>query len=633
MSRAIRSERDGPSNTGDQPWSPFPVQDWSTLPPDPLGSTTINPTWPAPKGERPWWRPLIVFALIAALVASAAFVASSVGVAARVSAAADYLPTDGAVTYQRTGTTQEQETTVGIAVTESARLSGVAGLLSTDGAFATKLLGEAYADRDRIQILRTTTTAINDPTAIAQTIRFYRVNVGVELMGLSTASEGYVYSPALLLLPADVRAGSKWSGSGSASETLDYRSELQADAVDGDCLRVTGQLRYLSKAGQLGRVVTIAQTWCLHEGMLAESQSYADVRTDTSRIEPPPPSVQTTTNAAIHWTAPEHWSTKSLSTISINPTFGEGAMVGTPSAVTPVRTESGLVIRATLGSGDLIATTPKTPTAWTSIWHGHPGGTIMTLSAFGNVIIATTSNRQMVAYSDVGVRLWQLSLGDLAPTAPVRINDREALLVDLAGGTKRFDLASGAVLWESTAGSDVNVSPAVGAGLFVIMDRGGTTTAYEQGTDERRWSVELQGAAATVIGDNVVVIQDQTAHALLTTTGRHRWVRPIFGTLTDMTTFAGQIVVATKSESLMLNGGGVVNQRLGPLLTLTPSKDHLVAWGPVEASVVDKDGSVVSRWKLPPFTLSQQDRPALATTEGVLLFSNDWTFQARDNAS
>jgi outer membrane protein assembly factor BamB len=565
----------------EQPWSPFPVQDWSSLPPDPLGGVAINPTWPAPKEQWPWWRPLVVCGLVAALVAVAAFVASSVGVAARVTTAARYLPADGAVSYERTATTSELKTTVGINVTESARLSGVAGLLSTDGAFAAKMLDEAYADRERIQILRTTTTAINDPAAIAQTIRFYRVNAGVELMGVSTPSEGYVYSPALLLLPADVDAGSHWTGAGSAGETLDYRSELQADAVNSDCLRVTGQVRYLSKAGQLGRVVTVAQTWCLREGILTENQSYADVRIASSRIDPPPPSVQTTTNAAIHWTAPEHWTTKAFSTISVNPTFGEGPMVGSPAAVTPVRTESDLVIRATLGRGDLVATTPKTPTEWTSIWRGHPGGTIMTLSAFGNVIIATTSNRQMVAYSDVGVRLWQLSLGDLATTAPVRINDREAVLVDLAGVIRRFDLAAGTVLWQGNAGSDVNVSPAAGAGLIVIMDRGGTTTAYEQTTGQRRWSADMQGAAATVVFDTVVVILDLSAHALL---------------------------------------------------TLTPSRDHLVVWGPTEASVIAKDGTVVSRWTLPALTLSQQDRPALATLEGVLLFSNDWTFQARNNA-
>ena len=617
----------------DQPWSPFPVQDWSTLPADPLGGIAVNPTWPAPEPpHRSWWRPLIIFGLVAALVAGAAFVASSVGVTARATAATRYLPSDGAVSYERTDTTRELKTTVGLAVTESARLSGVAGLLSTDSTFATKMLDEAYADRNTIQILRTTTTSINDPTATAQTIRFYRVNTGVELMGVSTPSEGYVYSPALLLVPADVRVGSHWSGAGSASDTLDYRSELHAEAGSTGCLNVTGEVRYLSKDGQLGRVVTIGQTWCQREGVVAESQSFADVRTVTTRIDPPEPTIPTTTNGPIRWSAPQRWTTRSMSTISINPTFGQGPMVGSPSAVAPpVRTESGLVVRATLGPGDLVATTPKTLTEWTSIWRAHPGGTVLSLSAFGNVIIATTSNRQMVAYSDVGVRLWQLSLDDLAPTPPVRISVDEAVLVDLAGELRGFDLATGMIRWQHNVGSDVNVAPAVGGGLVVIMDRGGTTTAVETGDGQHRWDREMQGAAGTILGDNVVVIQDQTVHALWTTTGTHRWVRSIFGTLTDMVTFAGQVVVATKSQSLMLSGEGAVLQRLGPVLTLTPTQDHLVVWGPEEARVIARDGTVISHWELPALTLSQQDRSALALNQGVLLFNNDWTFQARED--
>ena len=619
----------------DQPWSPFPVQDWSTLPPDPLGSVAVNPTWPAPEpSRRSWWRPLIIFGLVAALIAGTAFVASSVGVAARLTTATRYLPSDGAVSYERTDTTRELKTTVGLAVTEAARLSGVAGLLSTDGAFASKMLAEANADRDTIQILRTTTTAINDPAAAAQTIRYYRVTTGVELMGVSTPSEGYVYSPALVLLPADVRVGSHWSGAGSASDSLDYRSELQAEAGSAGCLNVTGEVRYLSKEGQLGRVVTVGQTWCEREGLVAESQSFADVRTATSRIEPPAPSIQTTADSPVRWSAPQRWTTRSMTTISINPTFGQGPMVGSPSTVTPpVRTESGLVIRATHGPGDLVATTPKTLTEWTSVWRAHPGGTVLSLSAFGNVIIATTSNRQMVAYSDVGVRLWQLSLDDLAPTSPVRISDGEAVLVDLGGEVRGLDLSTGAVLWQHNVGSDVNVSPAAGAGLVVIMDRGGTTTAFEEGNGQHRWDREMQGAAGTVIGDSVIVVQDQTAHALWTTTGTHRWVRSIFGTLTDVATFAGQVIVATKSQSVILSGEGAVRQRLGPVLSLTPTQDHLVAWGPTEARVITRDGAIVSTWELPALTLSLQDRPAVALTQGVLLFSNDWTFQAREDVS
>ena len=134
-----------------------------------------------------------------------------------------------------------------------------------------------------------------------------------------------------MVLPADVRAGSHWNGAGSAGDTLDYRSELRAEASGGDCLSVEGEVRYLSKEGELGRVVTVSQTWCRSEGIVAESQSFADIRTASSRIDPPVPSVQTTTNAPIRWTMPERWTSKSMSTISINPTFGQDPMVGSPS--------------------------------------------------------------------------------------------------------------------------------------------------------------------------------------------------------------------------------------------------------------------------------------------------------------
>jgi hypothetical protein len=122
----------------------------------------------------------------------------------------------------------------------------------------------------------------------------------------------------------------QWRGAGSAGDTFDYRSDLRAEALDDDCLRVTGELRYLSKAGQLGRLIALDQSWCPREGLLAESQSYADVRTASNRIDPPPPTAQTTTNFPIHWTAPQHWTTKNFGTISVNPIFGEG-----PIAVVP----------------------------------------------------------------------------------------------------------------------------------------------------------------------------------------------------------------------------------------------------------------------------------------------------------
>ena len=56
----------------------------------------------------------------------------------------------------------------------------------------------------------------------------YRANAAIELLGESRPGAGYVYRPALVELPADVADGSRWNGSGSANDVLDYRSEFRA---------------------------------------------------------------------------------------------------------------------------------------------------------------------------------------------------------------------------------------------------------------------------------------------------------------------------------------------------------------------------------------------------------------------
>lgn len=634
MPRGTGSEGSEPPNT-DQPWSPFPVQDWSTLPPDPLGGVAVNPTWAPPSGlprsGRPWWRPLVIIAVVALMIAASTYVANSTVIFGRAATATQYLPADGAVAYERTDTTRELKTSIGTSVTESARFTGVGGVLSVDNRFSAAMGAETFDQGETIRIWRTITTQLNDPAAIAQTVRFYRVTAAVDLLGVSTPTEGYVYSPGLILLPADVRAGSRWSSAGSAGTVFDYNSEFVADAAGAGCLKVTGEVRYFSKQGQLGRIVSLNQTWCPGQGIVAESQSSADVHTTTTQIEAPAPSTPTTTDTPISWSAPQRWTGRQFGTVSINPTFGEGPMVGTPANLTPVRTESGLIIRATYGQGDLVATTPKTLTDWTSVWRTHPGGSILTLAAFGNVIIATTSNRQVVAYSDVGIRLWQFAVDDLAQTPPVRAGDHEAILVDLAGVMRSFDLTTGAQRWQHNVGSDVNVAPAVGSGVVVIMDRGGTTTAFDVATGKRRWHVDLEGRGATIIGSTVIVLQDQAAHGLALDTGLHRWVRPFFGTLTSLTGFANYSVVATKSECILVNDAGVIVKRLGPALALTATQDHLAVWGTSDAQVLDKNGVAVTRWSLPPLTIAKQDRVALASPEGVMLFNSDWTFEVRED--
>ena len=615
------------SRAEDQPWSPFPVQDWSTLPEDPLAYSAVDPSWAPPRPDRPWWPPLLVLALIGALIGGATFAWNTIGFSTPRTAATAFLPADGTAVYEVVETTRESATERRSQVTESARFAGVTGLLSTDAAFGSRLFAEVGEQAHTVQIWRTISTVYDDPAAPYPTTRVYRTNGAVEVLGESRPGTGYVYRPALVELPADVAVGSAWTGSGSANDVLDYWSDFRTVAAeDDDCLEVTGEIRYTSKRGQPGRTVSLQRTWCRHRGLVAATESYADLATRTTQSTTIPPRAPDTAGPLPHWTAPQSWTEHKLDAISIDPTFGQERVSGSPQALAPVRTESGLVIRAAAATNDLIAFTPKTPTAWVSAWRAHVPGRILTLQSFGNVVLVTTSERWLVAYSDLGIRLWQRELDEIASAPPVRVGDGDAVVVDLAGVVHRLVLASGADVWEHRLGADVNLSPAVGSGVVVAMDGGGTVTALDEATGQRRWTRELEGKGAGFVGATLVVLQDQTAHGLDPGSGDRRWLRPFLGTFRQIAPLADRLVIATESATVLLDEAGQVRARLPGYLRLTPSVDRMVGWGEREAEVFDASGSVGMRWPLPDLTLAVQDRPAVALPQGVLLTNDDWTF-------
>ena len=135
-------------------------------------------------------------------------------------------------------------------------------------------------------------------------------------------------------------------------------------------------------------------------------------------------------------------------------------------------TASGLIIRPTSGD-DLVATTPKTVDRWTSLWRMHPGGTILSVAAFGDVVLATTSQRELVAYSDAGVRLWSLPLDDVAFWAPVRVDDRRVAVADAAGSVRVVDLLTGEVAWQQRVSAQVSGPLVADRRVVVVFDAGG----------------------------------------------------------------------------------------------------------------------------------------------------------------
>ena len=613
------------SRAEDQPWSPFPVQDWSALPGDPLARTTVDPGWAPPEPARRWWIPLLIFVVIGSMIGVAAYAGARIGLGNAPTAATYYLPKDGAASYERTDTIRELRTTSGFQVTESARYFGITGLLSTDSGFSTRMLAETQDEADTISTWRTTTTAIDNPAVTHQTVRFYRITAAVELLGESAPDAGYIYSPALVELPADIGPDQHWSSTGSAGAIFDYDAIFRSEAGDNGCLKTFGELSYVTKQRQHARTIVLERTWCPGQGVIASSESFADVRR-TTVLAPAPLTSPKTVDSSITWAATERWVERDYDSISINPTFGEGSINGTAAPMLPVRTESGLLIRATDTLNDLVAFTPKTQTQWVLVWRSHVPGQILTLTAFGNVLLVTTSERWVVAYSDTGVRLWQQSLDEIAPAPPVRASDGDAVLVDLSGAVRRLGLSTGEVVWRHDVGSDVKVAPAVGDGIVVVMDRGGTTTALNAETGEPAWTLALAGEAADFLGGTLVLIQDQTAHGVVPGTGARLWLRPFFGSFNELATVGDRLVLATQTATVMLDMEGRVITRLPPYRRVTAVGQTFVGWGTAEAEVVSASGAVRQRFALPGFTLAVQDRRTVALPDGVLLTNADWTF-------
>ena len=397
---------------------PHPYVDGSWGPPQP-----VDPAGGARRrDDRPRWLPLLAVALVTILVAGGLFAAEHVGAATGSAAALRYVPADGRATYQQRGTTVGSETVASTYVQESAIQTGgsvLGGLDSTLGDRVAAVVG--FDHLDRMRFWRTTSSQIGNLGSSQQDVRVYRIDGAVELIAESDQGGADVYSPGLVELPAGVAAGDSWSGEGQVGSRR-YRSDFRAAAAEPGCLRVSGTVAETTAAGQPGSSRDVQKTWCERRGVVFEEmvRGEVSVRVDTVSGPAADPTLRTV-GEEWTWSDPARWRRRGFDLISADASLGSGPMTGSPSRVPPVLTASGLIIRPT-GGDDLVATTPKTMDRWTSLWRMHPGGTILSVAAFGDIILATTSQRELVAYSDAGVRLWSIGLADVAFRAPVRVD-------------------------------------------------------------------------------------------------------------------------------------------------------------------------------------------------------------------
>ncbi|MGD5540954.1 hypothetical protein QUS97_22610, partial [Xanthomonas citri pv. citri] len=156
--------------------------------------------------------------------------------------------------------------------------------------------------------------------------------------------------------------GQSWGSAGTAGDTVTYRSRFRADAGPDGCLLVMGEISYRTVTTGQQRVVTTQRTWCAGRGLVGQIDTVGADRVVTGQLSTPPGMTAETVDEPFRWPDPQTWQVRDRSTVSSNRQWGEQPMLGAAAnGIRPVRTRSGLVIRAMMTPTDLVGTRRRGP--------------------------------------------------------------------------------------------------------------------------------------------------------------------------------------------------------------------------------------------------------------------------------
>lgn len=455
---------------------------------------------------------------------------------------------------------------------------------------------------------------------------------GVRLRSVTGTPNGMVYSPGPLLLPAEVAAGDTWSDAGaSADGTVAYEYSARASDAHGTgagCLLVESSLVLTPTTGSSAQPASSRTeeraTWCPSRGVVASSVT---VDGETTRLVAGPleglPSGApgADPDALVSWRDPAGWEADVPAMAIVDPVFGRSdfplALAGPAAA-----TADGVSVM--LAGTELVAW--RAEDGWqVRAWIAHPGATVVGLGAAGELVLATTSERRVVAYASTGARGWSAEFGDVVLDAPVPDGAGGLVAVALDGEVRSLGAADGATRWSFALGSDAEAAATVADGLVIAGDRGGRVVALGVDDGQPRWSSEADAVGQlAVLGDLVVVAHPNGGlTALDLQTGARRWEADTPAAITRLLA-VGDVVAALGAEGVMAWGadGSVAWRADGMSLGLVSDGGVAVALGAAEALGIAPDGSRLAQWPLTAPALGI-GRVLVATQDGVWLIDSN----------
>ncbi|MGD8214112.1 PQQ-binding-like beta-propeller repeat protein [Aestuariimicrobium sp. Y1814] len=414
----------------------------------------------------------------------------------------------------------------------------------------------------------------------------------------------FALSPALVELPPDPSPGTTWEQESSMfvpslqmSLPLKRKASIEASALGEGCITVT----YDDVIGEEPSQTVI--TRCPGRGIVAS-------------------------NSAQLSTGPFSWADKALSTT--------GSQVGL-TALTPLPT--------TIRNGSLEYTTtinsPAVPlgngfafinqlnqhltflapqvvdgndSGMNLAWVRRPGEATIALLGAGDLVVAATSERRLVAYDVDGLLRWQVDTSDIAGLAPIQFDEDTLLLLTLDGFLTAFNLHTGEQEWRTAAPAgeaplgwvevegrrmvllaadsdlylydgpelyltismlDTISSVAQTPSGLVVADAGGLLTLVDLG-GRAHWSTWSDNCTTVVsIGDVVFCPQTDDVLALSARTGETLFTRPLKAQ--QMFTDGSLLAVLTDAGYTMLNTHGATQYELP--MTKREGVSTFTVWG------------------------------------------------------
>jgi hypothetical protein len=326
---------------------------------------------------------------------------------------------------------------------------------------------------------------------------------------LTDGKNSVIYKGGLLELPADVHSGSTWESAGTVigmtngipGGTASYTSQgtattpPEADLAAAGCLDAT-----LTEAYGTAKLTT-SRTWCPGRGMVRFAED--NQRHQTGGV--PELSYPIASDGF-------DWSRLSGATGTLTKLDPVGTSLLSPLYVSrPGVLPDGTVVAGLRTGNDVVAINPATTTGTLdhTTWRAHPGGALLTCVTIGQVTVATTSERRIVAYGPTGVVLWTASTPDSVDQPAIAFGG-QLVVTSVDGTVVALDPSTGHAVWRAKMPSELAIQPVASGDTLVVIDENGTTAAFGSDGHEEWRSTEFPASVFAISGGVVVVSERGT---------------------------------------------------------------------------------------------------------------------------